>query len=594
MNTQSNATPESIAQACSSKLVRLKGPLKFTFKNGMVHLKKFQGDKTVLMPVCDPFEVVARTYDPEGQGAGLVVRFSADRIGKPVIELTVKRSDLLSRPKHVVAMLSDHGLWVSGSKDGAQVLAELLSMFRPNEDVITAGRAGWYGKTFVSPTYEVLGDQADQYRLLEGAGYEDPGKAGDLEGWKHATTAALTCENGDFLCIGLLSGFTGILVDLLDEQTSPILNFAGTTSRGKTTAQRLGASVFGNPMRGAALKQFNVTINAIEAIAERATGSLLAIDEGAQSGMDGKAYQKAIFDLAGSSGKRRLTAAATERKARRWSTCITISEEIGFADKVKCDGRNAAAGAVARCWEISVEDAAILDGETLAKIEGIKQNYGHAAPIFIQHLIDDGYAADPDLIRARVSAAQTNLSQKTDAPQVRRVAGAAALVLVAGELAQEAGLIVEDYEVSGAVGRILQRSKILMAQDMDPLDTALSNLRESVIRRNGVDVVELHYEADHQNREVVAFYGYPDGESFTSVDRDRSHYERVYFIPADQMFKLGGGNVTASAMAKALKKEGFLVDAPGNNNQWSSVPEIGQIKNYRVSGAFFHESEKGG
>lgn len=46
-------------------------------------------------------------------------------------------------------------------------------------------------------------------------------------------------------------------------------------------------------------------------------------------------------------------------------------------------------------------------------------------------------------------------------------------------------------------------------------------------------------------------------------------------------------------MAKALKKEGFLVDAPGNNNQWSSVPGIGQIKHYRVSGKFFHDGEKG-
>ena len=592
MNIQTPITPDSIAAACNGKLVRLNGPLKFTVKNGLVQVKKLKGDKTVLMPVCDPFEVVARTYDNEGQGSGLVVRFAADRIGQPIVELTVKRSDLLSRPKNVVATLSDHGLWVSGNKDAAQLVAELLSMFRPNEDVVTVARAGWYGTTFVSPTYEVFGDQADQYRLLEGAGYEDPGKSGDLEGWKRAVAAALTCENGDFLCVGLLSGFTGTLVDLLDEQTSPILNFAGTTSRGKTTAHRLGASVFGNPMRGAALQQFNVTINAIEAIAERATGSLLAIDEGAQSGMDGKAYQKAIFDLAGSSGKRRLTAAASERKARRWSTCITISEEIGFANKVKRDGRNAAAGAVARCWEISVEDAAILNGETLAKIDGIKQHYGHAAPIFIQHLIDEGYTADPDLIRARVSAAQTDLTEKTDAPQARRVASAAALVLVAGELAQEAGLIAEDYDVSGAVAHVLKRSKDLMAQDMDPLDTALSNLREGVVRRLGVDVVDLCYDEEHQNREVVAFYGYPDGENFTSADSDRSHHERVYFIPGDQMFKFGGGNVSSTSMAKALKKDGFLVDAPGNNNQWSSVPGIGQIKHYRVSGAFFHDTEK--
>lgn len=108
MNIQTPITPDSIAAACNGKLVRLNGPLKFTVKNGLVQVKKLKGDKTVLMPVCDPFEVVARTYDKEGQGSGLVVRFAADRIGQPIVELTVKRSDLLSRPKNVVATLSDH------------------------------------------------------------------------------------------------------------------------------------------------------------------------------------------------------------------------------------------------------------------------------------------------------------------------------------------------------------------------------------------------------------------------------------------------------------------------------------------------------
>lgn len=88
-------------------------------------------------------------------------------------------------------------------------------------------------------------------------------------------------------------------------------------------------------MRGAALSKFNVTPNAIEAIAERANGSLLAIDEGGQSGMSGSQYQTAVFNLAEGSGKHRLTAASTERKVRQWSTCITISEEIVAASTSK-------------------------------------------------------------------------------------------------------------------------------------------------------------------------------------------------------------------------------------------------------------------
>lgn len=59
---------------------------------------------------------------------------------------------------------------------------------------------------------------------------KNAGKSGDLDGWLRATTAALECANGDFLCMGLLSGFAGALVNLMQEPTFVLLNFAGTTS----------------------------------------------------------------------------------------------------------------------------------------------------------------------------------------------------------------------------------------------------------------------------------------------------------------------------------------------------------------------------
>lgn len=377
----------------------------------------------------------------------------------------------------------------------------------------------------------------------------------------------------------------------MQEPTSVLLNFAGTTSRGKTTAQRLGASVWGNPLSGAALVKFNVTPNAIEAIAERANGSLLAIDEGGQSGMSGPMYQTAVFNLAEGSGKHRLTAAAAERKVRRWSTCITISEEVGFADKVKRDGRNPAAGAVARIWEIDVDDAEILDDDTIAKMEGMKRHYGHAALVYIQHLIDVGYPKDVDRLRKRVKEAEASLSTEGDAPQKRRVAGAAAILLIAGELAQEAGLIHEEYDLTGAVRRVLERSYARMARDMDPIETALVNLREGVLRRLGVDIRELDYDQDTVHREVVGYFGYPKGPStFKSDDKSKTFDGRVYFIPVEQLMVLGGGNVTAKAIARALNKQEFLLTPDKKNSLWPTMPRGEKIGHYRVSGAFFHEA----
>ncbi len=131
-------------------------------------------------------------------------------------------------------------------------LGEVLSLVRPANDIFTVNSPGWHDGLFVSPTGEIFGENSSEFRLKSQGQYSDPLQKGELNKWSHSVEAALECANSDFLRIGLLSGFTGPVVDLCQDTNSVLVNFAGTTSRGKTTAQRLGASVWGNPIRGAA------------------------------------------------------------------------------------------------------------------------------------------------------------------------------------------------------------------------------------------------------------------------------------------------------------------------------------------------------
>ncbi len=591
MSVQAKTTPTSIRKTCEGILGDRAIAIGYTLKYKRVCQIKTVKKKTVQIPICDPFEPLGRTFDENGENTGLVIRFAANRNAKDIVEVTVSMADLVADARKVVSVLASKGLWVAASREAVNKVGELLSLIQPKDDVVTVSRPGWYGNVFVSPTGEVFGAEETLYRLSATTQYDDPGKSGDLKGWREATRAAIESAIGDFLCMGLLSGFAGPLINLMQETTSVLINFAGTTSRGKTTAQRLGASVWGNPIRGAALVQFNMTPNSVEAVAEKANGSLLAIDEGGQSGMTGPQYQTAVFNLAGGSGKHRLTPAATERKVRRWSTCITISEEIGFADKVKRDGRNPAAGAVARTWEIDVDDAEILKKPVVAKMERIEKHFGHAAPVFVQHLLRKGYPNEVDRLVKRVKDSEALLIAEGEAPQKRRVAGAASILLVAGQLAQEAGLIDQEYDLQGAVSRVLERSYARMARDMDPVETALVNLRERVLSRLGYDIREFDYEQDTVHREVVALFGYElKPNEFTSEDKAFSVDERVYFIPVDQLMALGGGNVTAKAIARALKKQGYLLTPDKKNSLWPTMPRGEKINHYRVSGAFFHET----
>lgn len=601
--TDGQPTPESIRANCQSMIKKAKLSKKFSAKTGKVaKFKSQEGDKGEWVVICDPFEVVGRTYSENGDAQGLIVRFAADRDGAPIFEETISKEMLANDPRKVIAQLVDRGLWIMASADARNAVPELLSSIRDVPDIITVTQPGWHKYVFVSPSGEYFSETAGEYRLTSKLLLKRPTKAGTLDGWLKSTTAALQCANADLLSIGLFSGFAGCLVNLLNVPVSPILNFAGTTTRGKTTAQRFGASVWANPVKGGLLQKFNASDNAIENIAVQASGTVLALDEGGQAARDSTQFQATVFKLAEGSGKTRMSPSGEARDIKSWTTCFTISEEVGFGDKVKREDANAAAGAVARCWEISFSDTQELDLETTNQIDAVAENFGWAGPIFVQHIIDMGYHKSPDRVRSRIDDASKALLSgfKDFQPQHRRLAASAAFLQVAGEIAQEAGLVADAFDVHSAVKRVLTASLVSMSGAMNPKATALNKLREGILRHIGVNVVAIDQAEEGSFREVSAYYGYKNADGSLSTkqgSRDglqQDPVDRIYCIPVDEMLKISGGMTKAPILASELKKQGYLIAQGKNNNQWEAIPGIGGIKHYRITGEFFHaEGEVG-
>lgn len=119
-----------------------------------------------------------------------------------------------------------------------------------------------------------------------------------------------------------------------------------------------------------------------------------------------------------------------------------------------------------------------------------------------------------------------------------------------------------------------------------------------ILRRIGVDVVAISEAETGSYREVCAYFGYKnaDGGLDTKQGAREGHpqaaKDRIYCVPADEMLKISGGMAKAKNLASELKKQGHLIAQSKNNNQWETIPGIGGIKHYRVSGEFFHsESE---
>lgn len=198
MSEQVKTTPASIRNACENMMADSSIGGTFTVKNRKVCYMRRNGDEVEYTALCDPFEVLGRTYSEEGDNSALLVRFFADRAKQSLVEVTVPVADLVADPKKVVAMLAGRGLWVAAKRDSILKVGELLSLIRPENDVVTASRPGWYDGVFVSPTGEVFGSSEMSYRLSENIRYADPETSGDLHGWCDATQAALESATATF------------------------------------------------------------------------------------------------------------------------------------------------------------------------------------------------------------------------------------------------------------------------------------------------------------------------------------------------------------------------------------------------------------
>ena len=102
------------------------------------------------------------------------------------------------------------------------------------------------------------------------------------------------------------------------------VNLSGLSSGGKSTAQRLAASAWSTPdiRRPGLCQSARATGNAVEALASRASGTVLVLDELAH--ISGEDAARMIYTIAGGSGKRRMTADATLRDSypgRLLSSC---------------------------------------------------------------------------------------------------------------------------------------------------------------------------------------------------------------------------------------------------------------------------------
>lgn len=269
---------------------------------------------------------------------------------------------------------------------------------------------------------------------------------GTLKQWqKHV---AEPCRENPLLAFSICVAFAGPLLKFAGLECGGF-HLYGRTSKGKTTALQVAASVWGSGADPAEsndsyISRWNTTGNALEGTAAAHNDGFLALDE--MGTCDARDFGKVVYDLHGGKGKARLDKNSMLQATRAWRLITLSTGEISVRQKIEEDcGRRARAGQLVRLADIPIGDGLIESAkgpERARFVVDLKRQcaryFGTAGQAFLSALITE-YKEVPHLhfaIEELVSSIENVLVRDRELEShQRRVFRRFAAVAAAGKLA---------------------------------------------------------------------------------------------------------------------------------------------------------------
>ncbi|MEG1758261.1 MAG: DUF927 domain-containing protein [Oscillospiraceae bacterium] len=330
----------------------------------------------------------------------------------------------ISSATKIVDRLAPLGVSVT-SGERANALVDYLRDVRDlNYDVIphikSVSRMGWNDEGFSPYADGVAFDGADAFRPVFNALVHKGTEKAWIEEALDARSYSLTAR------VILAASFASALVQPLGCLPFFVHLWGMDSGTGKTVAQMLGASVWGDPVVGAGYFQtFKGTTVGFELMAGFLHSLPLFLDE-LQLAKDkhGNVIFN-VYELASGAGKLRSNKGLGLNYTPTWANCFITSGETPIVSQ------NDGAGALNRVIEIEcrANDMAIRDGHRTANV--LKKNYGFAGKLFVGKFMESGnreYAAE---------IYERRYAECVSGDATGKQAMAAALILTADELATE-------------------------------------------------------------------------------------------------------------------------------------------------------------
>lgn len=410
---------------------------------GVWHVpRNSDGERGAPKWVCAPLRVVAITRDESDNGYGYLLEFE-NRDGNTRV-WAAPSSMFNGEGAEWSANLRHMGLHVAPGVRARALLGQFIETRNPKERAICTDRVGWHGNAYVLPNRSIGVAEGERYVFQSEGSVEDTfRRKGALEEWQHAV--ARPCSGNSRLVLALCTAFAGPLLRLVQLDSGGI-NLRGASSKGKTTALRVAASVWGGP---GFMQRWRATDNALEAIAVQHSDCVLILDELGQ--LDPRVAGECAYMLSNEQEKSRATRSGLARKRRTWRLLFLSSGEIGLADHMAEAGKRVRAGQEVRMVDVPLDAGKGMGGledlhafsspaDLAESIVGAASRvYGVAGLQWIEWISSNFVEATrraTDLLERY----RDEIVPVCAGEQVRRVGARFALLAAAGELATAAGV----------------------------------------------------------------------------------------------------------------------------------------------------------
>jgi len=322
-------------------------------------------------------------------------------------------------------------------KKRGQFMEYLLDQ-RPAEVFATTCRPGWHESgAFVLPGRTIGSDKVRYQASAKGQNLFSV--RGSLEGWK--VEVAAKCEGNPVLTLAIGCALAGPLPSLVGVLGGGV-HLVGDSSSGKSLAQLIGSSVWGDP--GIFAASWDMTKGGLEIEASSRNDTMLPLDEIKRA--DPKRVQEMAYSLANGQGKGTMTRDREARGKLSWRLLALSSGERSLSEHAAISGNAAHAGAELRMVDVNAGTRTHRAFDELHGLEGadfhrqltvaVGANHGHIGPAFVEKLLasDDRPGLLEDFAGIRAQFVEDNA-------QAGRVADRFAVIALAGEMAIAYGLL---------------------------------------------------------------------------------------------------------------------------------------------------------